>query len=151
MKKTILITLGVIILIFNSCLNLERGATEQVYLINDFEKVNKITIYEFKNEKKIQITDSLQIKEIVNVFKDSLNYFKNDKIEFNGVKSLFSISFESEEIIPDIQIYPTEKRDKLEIGFLEPIKSESDKLSWRNYNRFYLNKNLLVIIEKLME
>ncbi len=144
MKKIIFFILGIIVLTFNSCLNLEWGDKEQIYPENNFEKVNEISIYEFKNEKKIQITDSLQIKEIVNVFRDSSSYFKNDKIKFNGVKPLYSLSFESEEIIPDFEIYPTEKMDKLEMAFFEPIKLEYDQSIWRNYNRFYLNKKLLV-------
>ena len=151
MKKTLFLLFGILILSFSSCLNLEFGDTEQIYPESNFEDINEIGVYQFINENKTQITDSIQIKEIVNIFKDSSNYFKNDKIKFNGVKPLYSITFKSDKTIPDFQIYPTEQKDKIEVAFFEPIESESNESSWRNYNRFYLNKKLLTTIKKLTE
>ena len=151
MKKNVFFFFGLLILTLNSCLNIELSDTEQVFPENKFNSVNEISVHEFKTQQKIKITDSNQIKEIINVFKDSSNYFKNDKVEFNGVKPLYSLSFKSEEKIPDFQIYPTEKNEKLEIAYFENVESKSDKSSWRYYNRFYLNTKLISIIERVTE
>ena len=124
---------------------------KQVYPKSEFKDISKIEIYDYVNQKKWKITDSFKIESYVAFFKDSSNYFKNETIKFNGVKSIYSIEFINNSDTLNFQIYPTEKNDKLEVGFFEPIKPDADQWSWRKFNRFYLNQNLLDLIDKTRE
>jgi hypothetical protein len=151
MKRTILLFIGIFSLSCVSCHNLVFKDEKQVYPKNEFKDISEIEIYDYVSKKKWKITDSVKIESYVAYFKDSSNYFKNEMIKFNGVKSIYSIEFINNLDTLNFQIYPTEKNDKLEVGFLEPIKPGSDKWSWRKFNRFYLNQNLLDLIDKTRE
>ncbi len=134
-----------------SCSNFSPIGKDQIIPKIEFNSVNKIEVSKHRSELKFQIRDSIQIKEIINIFKDSANYYKNDKIKTDGFYPLYSLNFTSKENIPDIQIYKNENMERIILGYFEPVNSESDKSSWRSYNRFYLNSKLLTTIKKLAE
>jgi len=148
MKKTILISIVILSVSCASCLNFEVKDKKQVYPKSEFENISEIEMYDYESKKKWIITDSVEIKTYVQFFKDSSNYFKNEPVKHNGVKSIYSIVFINNLDTLNFQIYPTKNNNKIEVGFLEPIKPGADKWSWRKYNRFYLNQNLLDLIDK---
>lgn len=133
-------------LIFNSCLKFKFEDEKQVYPKIDFSKIKIIEVNNYKLENKSQITDSIKINSFSKFLRDSTNYFKSELIKVNGEKALFSIDFISKNDTLAIEIYPTEKKTKLELGFLDPKKLGDDKWKFRKYNRFYINSKLLDLI-----
>lgn len=151
MKKLTSLIVGLIVFTICSCSNFSLIEKDQVVPNIDFKSVNKIEVSKHRSEFKFEITDSIQIKEIISIFKDSVNYYKNDKINTEGFKPLYLLNFSSTENIPPIQIYENENSEKIILGYFKAIESESEKSEWRSYNRFYLNSKLLTTIKNLAE
>ena len=151
MKKITLLIIGLVIFTICSCSNFSLIGKDQVIPNIEFKSVNKIEVSKHRSEFKFQITDSIQIKKIISIFKDSVNYYKNDKIKTEGFKPLYLLNFNSKENIPPIQIYENEKTEKIILGYFKTVESESEKSEWRSYNRFYLNSKLLTTIKNLAE
>jgi hypothetical protein len=151
MKKITQLMIGLAIFTICSCSNFYPIGKGQVIPNIEFKSVNKIEVSKHRSEFKFQITDSIQIKEIINIFKDSVNYYKNDKIKTEGFKPIYLLNFNSKENIPPIQIYQNENMEKIILGYFKTVESESEKSEWRSYNRFYLNSKLLTKIKNLVE
>ena len=151
MKKTTLLILGIAIITICSCSNFSPIGKDQIIPNIEFNSVNEIEVSKHRSEFKFKITDSIQIKEIISIFKDSANYYKNDKIKTDGFEPTYTLNFGSKENIPDLQIYQNENMEKIILGYFKPVESESEKSSWRSYNRFYINSKLFTTIKNLTE
>jgi|GEM_PF-4034835 len=77
MKKLTSLIVGLIVFTICSCSNFSLIEKDQVVPNIDFKSVNKIEVSKHRSEFKFEITDSIQIKEIISIFKDSVNYYKN--------------------------------------------------------------------------
>jgi hypothetical protein len=147
MKKTHIILIWILATFSISCITFEVKGEEQIYPEADFESVNSIEIHNFAADSTYRLDDKEKIKILTDFFKDSTSYFKKEKVKFNGVKSTYSIKFLNSKDTLNLGIYPTYQPNKLEIGFFEKLKSNSDKNNYIKYSRFYINEELLSILK----
>jgi len=147
--KTLVYIFGLIFIltVTNSCRDFIFGKGKQVYPSIEFDKVKKVKIYDYRsNAYVVTLNNTNEIVFLIKFFEDSSNYFKNELLEFNGTKSIYSLEFIYEKDTLDINIYKTPEKGKIELAFL----SNRDSLNpskFRKYNRFYLSDELIGFIE----
>lgn len=129
-------------IILNSCILSEE---EQVYPKIEFNSINTILIY---GDIEKRIIDENKINSLKDIFKDSSNYFFNEKITFQQNKSeSFWVDLISKKDTFSFKVYRTANKNKIEIGYLDKIDHNDSKQS-RKFNRFYLNSKLLEVLKE---
>lgn len=140
-----------IIMVFSflhSCTNFKNENEErQVYSTYNFPEIEKVLVEYQDPNKNYPILESNQIRKIQKFFLDTLNYFPDKQLIFDGEKSKLSIKMINNQDTLNLDIYPTRYSNIIELGFLDEF-DPNDKWKFRKFNRFYMSDKLLLLLKE---
>lgn len=138
-------------LIISSC-NLIEKEKNQVFPDYDYSLVNEIKILDKNSDYNEVITDKNLINSLVLFFKDSSNYFKNDRISlFDSSKHLFILELKANKGNINFTLSPTKNPHKIEVGYFNQKKFKENPNAYREYHRFYIDYKIIDLIKKIKD
>lgn len=132
---------------FQSCITLIDNGQKQIYPEFDYMDIEKVIIKADDSKFENLIADEHQINKIQKILLDSLNYFPDKELKFDGLKSKYSIKLIALKDTLDLSVYPTTDNGIVEMGFFDDYDANNEK-KFRKFNRFYMNDKLLKELRK---